>query len=242
MQRLQLHQVESSAPTSADCLAGRILELAAPYLGRRVLGVGAGISQIGPVAEACERLVLVESNPFSVGKLKRQFAGSPNVRVVPGELGNPLHASRWREERPDTALCVNLLEHLERDTVALREIAATLTPGGHAIVVAPACESLYNELDVHEGHYRRYSTNELARKMLAAGLEVVHAELFGKLDAIDWAVSGYFGVRLSHWSPVAWLERWRPAARLFDRILPVPAASLAMIGRKPSGAEQRRAA
>jgi SAM-dependent methyltransferase len=241
MQRLHVHQVDSS-PAPRHGLGSRILELAAPYLGPCVLGVGAGIGQIGPIAEACERLLLVESNPFSVGKLKRQFAASTNVRVVPGELGNPLHASRWRQERPDTALCVNLLEHLERDTVALREIAAAIVPGGHAVVIAPACEALYNELDEREGRYRRYSPDELARKMLSAGLEVVHAELFGKLDAIDWAVSGYFGVRLSGWRPVAWLERWRPAARLFDKILPVPAACLAMIGKKPAHVRQRRAA
>lgn|GEM_PF-5080672 len=242
MQRRHTRHSNSPETTGGENYAQRVVEIATPYLGRRWLGVGDGIAPVGLLALDCESLVVVESDPFSVARLKRQFNARPDVRVVPGEVGNAAHAMRWRDERPDTVLCVNLLEHLERDGPALNEIFSTLMPGGHAIIVVPAGESLFNELDVHEGHHRRYSSEELARKLKLAGLEVVHAELFGKLDAIDWAVSGYLGVRLSQWRPMAWLKGWRPTARLFDSLLPVPAASLAMIGRKPARTEQRRAA
>ena len=58
-------------------------------------------------------------------------------------------------------ICLNVLEHIEDDLGALRNIYSALSPGGRAIVLVPCGQEISGQLDVILGHYRRYSTAQL---------------------------------------------------------------------------------
>ena len=81
----------------------------------------------------------------------------------------------------DVAVSLDVIEHLEDDLGALREMRRTVTPGGSLLVTVPAYPWLWSGHDVALGHRRRYSARGLARLVERAGLHVVHASYFNTL-------------------------------------------------------------
>jgi SAM-dependent methyltransferase len=73
----------------------------------------------------------------------------------------------------DVVMSANLLEHIEDDQQALREIKRVLRPGGIATIVVPANPGLYDYYDKFLGHERRYRRGEMVAKAKAIGLETI---------------------------------------------------------------------
>lgn len=66
----------------------------------------------------------------------------------------------------------DVIEHIEDDTAALRDMHAALRRGGGILVSVPQHMSLWSRLDRETGHKRRYVGTELADKVRAAGFDV----------------------------------------------------------------------
>lgn len=67
---------------------------------------------------------------------------------------------------------LDLLEHLDDDEGALREMRQALAPGGRLFLTVPAHMFLWSEHDEALQHKRRYSMSELRRKVERAGFEI----------------------------------------------------------------------
>jgi hypothetical protein len=65
----------------------------------------------------------------------------------------------------DSILYIDVLEHIEADEAEVRLAARHLNPGGRLIVLAPAHQFLFSELDSALGHYRRYDRRSLQALM-----------------------------------------------------------------------------
>jgi SAM-dependent methyltransferase len=85
----------------------------------------------------------------------------------------------------DAILSVNVLEHIEDDQAALRQLHAKLKPGGLISLYHPAGPSLYGQLDKLVNHYRRYSREEMVRKVEAAGFVIEESRY---VDSLGWLV------------------------------------------------------
>ena len=72
------------------------------------------------------------------------------------------------DEMFDTALYIDVLEHIEDDTAEVARVCRHLAPGGHLIVLVPAHQALYTPFDAAIGHFRRYTM----RQLLAVAAEV----------------------------------------------------------------------
>lgn len=72
----------------------------------------------------------------------------------------------------DIATAFDVLEHLEDDVGAARELRRVLRPGGAAVVTVPAYDWLWSDHDVRHHHRRRYTRSTLRRTLEAGGLEV----------------------------------------------------------------------
>lgn len=73
----------------------------------------------------------------------------------------------------DLVLSCDVLEHIEEDQQAARELARVLRPGGTAFVSVPADPRLWSGHDVAVGHVRRYTRPEFESLLTGAGFEVV---------------------------------------------------------------------
>jgi SAM-dependent methyltransferase len=78
----------------------------------------------------------------------------------------------------------NVLEHIEDDTGALKDIHRVLTPGGWLLIYVPALPWLYTSMDRKVGHLRRYVLKELVAKVREAGFQINDARYVDSLGVI----------------------------------------------------------
>jgi SAM-dependent methyltransferase len=107
------------------------------------------------------RLAVLDGNEMLVGRAVVRH-GLIGVRGGVDEL--PL-----ADESVDVVCFLDVLEHLERPGLALREAARVLVPGGRVIVNVPAHEWLWSEADEALGHVRRYSRPVLREQLADTG-------------------------------------------------------------------------
>lgn len=81
----------------------------------------------------------------------------------------------------DAVVALNVLEHIEDDARAVREVARILKPGGIAHFEVPAGADLYDGYDRFLQHHRRYAGRQLAGLAQAAGLRVTRLTHLGFL-------------------------------------------------------------
>jgi len=70
----------------------------------------------------------------------------------------------------DFVLATDVIEHIDRDDTALKEIRRVLKPGGYCLVTVPAFPSLWGHQDVQNHHKRRYRLKPLLDLIRESGL------------------------------------------------------------------------
>jgi SAM-dependent methyltransferase len=81
----------------------------------------------------------------------------------------------------DAAGAFDVIEHIDDDVLALREIASRLAAGGTLVLTVPQHPRLWSGTDVFAHHRRRYRRRELVEKLDAAGFDVRYATSFVSL-------------------------------------------------------------
>jgi len=174
-----------------------------PYLGKDILEVGAGLGANTAVlaSSAAGRWVCLEPDPSLAAQIPLQVAarnGTLSIEVITGIVADLPSDALF-----DTALYIDVLEHIEHDAAELANVSRFLAPGGTLIVLAPAHPFLFSAFDSAVGHFRRYTRASLR----AAGPPGAALE---RLTYIDTA-----GV-LSSLANRALLRRRTPTPRQID--------------------------
>ena len=65
----------------------------------------------------------------------------------------------------------DVLEHIEDDQAVLGQLFQAVRPGGGLLLTVPQHPSLWSEADVRACHKRRYTRQELVRKVESAGFQ-----------------------------------------------------------------------
>lgn len=65
----------------------------------------------------------------------------------------------------DAITCFNVLQHIEDDQAVLTRFADLLGPNGTVCALAPGHPLLFGRLDTAFGHERRYTSDEMRRKL-----------------------------------------------------------------------------
>jgi len=166
-----------------------MLELFEPYLGTRLVEVGAGTGSFSEMLLATrpESLSLVEPSAM-YRRLVERIGGHPTTtRVETYQDTFAGVAARLRAgRRPDSIIYVNVLEHIEDDEAELALVRETLSPGGRVFLFVPALQWLYGSFDELVGHRRRYTRRGLGRKCEGAGLRVMKAVYFDSAGVLPW--------------------------------------------------------
>ena len=89
----------------------------------------------------------------------------------------------------DGVVALNVLEHIEKDELALKHLYRILKPGGVMHIEVPAGQNLYDIYDEYLLHHRRYSLTGIEDKVKAAGFEILNSTHLGfSIYPAFWAV------------------------------------------------------
>ena len=82
----------------------------------------------------------------------------------------------------DCVLALDVIEHIDDDSHALRQLARLVKPSGVIIVSVPALPELYSEFDNVQGHRRRYTRESLTACVRRAGTRHRGHAVVGAMD------------------------------------------------------------
>ena len=222
------------ALSEADNYADWIVEMAQPFLGPQILELGPGHGTVTDRLARHGKVTAADLSPRCVEALQERYADHEHVEVVLGDVAEAVAGRIF-----DTAVLVNVLEHIEDDEAALRSLYDGLCPGGTVILFVPAFEALYSDFDRMVGHYRRYHRDELAGRMVHAGFEVLEARYVNCLGALAWWVIARRLRRFPRrsWSVKVYDRTVTPIVRRLEaRWTPPFGQSVLCVGRRPATA------
>lgn len=92
-----------------------------------------------------------------------------------------LEALPFEDGRFDLVTCLDVVEHIEDDVAALRELRRVARPGAQLLLTVPAYQALWSQHDVANHHHRRYSRRTLTGATRAAGWQLERLTSFNAL-------------------------------------------------------------
>jgi SAM-dependent methyltransferase len=132
-------------------------------------------------------------------------------RLADAGIGAVAAASAFADDSFAYIYTLNVLEHIENDVEAVRELRAKLAPGGTLLVYVPAFPVLYTSMDRKVGHIRRYTRSTLVNAISQAGLTTESVRYVDSLGFFATLFFKHFGGSSG--------EINRGMLRLYDRIV-----------------------
>lgn len=87
----------------------------------------------------------------------------------------------FTEQKFDLICIFDVLEHIDKDTETLLSVGKLLKKNGRILVTVPAYQWLYGAHDIFLHHKRRYTANQLQKKITAANLKACKISYFNIL-------------------------------------------------------------
>jgi SAM-dependent methyltransferase len=145
----------------------------------------------------------------------------------------------FEDDRFDLAVSLDVIEHLDDDEAALRELRRVLAPGGTLLVTVPAYQWLWSAHDEINHHHRRYNQGSLVAVAERAGWNRVRTTHFNSLllpAAIALRALDRLHTKAN--ATESSLDLWvppPPVNRLLEQPLNLEAALIARGRRIPAG-------
>lgn len=155
------------------------------------MGTGSWLVEMSPVC----RTIGLDDHEESIA-----LAG-PRLRAVGGAvLLTGLHEVNLPDCCATVVTMMDVLEHLDDEESALREMIRLTKPGGLLVITVPALRWLWSEWDVAVHHRRRYQRPDLLRTVRQPGVELLRCAYIN------------FAALL----PIALVRRWQKIFRTAD--------------------------
>lgn len=205
-----------------------------PYVGDRVLEIGAGTGNMSLHLMPRSVYWATDVNSSYLDYLVTLRATRPYMRV--GYTDATDAGTLPGGQHFDTVVCLNVVEHVQDDVGALRNVWTVLESGGRAIVLVPCGPWLYGSLDEVLGHCRRYTQEQLIAVAQQAGFRVERVLKFNRPGVVAWWLNGRILRRKTFGlGQIRVLNVLTPICRLLDSWLPLPPLSIIAILRKEEG-------
>ena len=188
--------------------------MAKAQLGQRVIEIGCGLGNFTEHLLDREFVVALDVVEQCLELLRARFPGRENLETFALDVQDDAF-SKLARYRPDSVVCLNVLEHVRDDRTALVHVHRVLEPGGRAVFILPAFESLYGPIDQKLGHFRRYSKSGWQKLAADCGFRVAESRYFNSVGFLGWWVNA----KLLHRT-----EQSEEQIALFDNVIVPPMA------------------
>lgn len=194
----------------------------------KILEVGAGTGTLSEIllTRSCDHLVCLEPAgnlvPILRHRLQHFINKGSSVECIANTFDR--YCESAVDGSVDSIVCINVLEHIDDDLNALREMRRLLQTGGSLCLFVPALPFIYGTLDEVFGHYRRYTKPGLRALTQQAGFKVKKLKYFNLPGSLAWLLMGRV-LRWKSWdeSPVRWYDQLIvPSVRTIESLCAPP--------------------
>ena len=159
---------ESSFAHSFQIRRERVFELVGNARGGKALDIGCGPGvTVEVLLQRNFEVFGVDASPEMVRECKRRFGQTPRTHFSVGKI----EELKFPAAHFDLILCMGVLEYLEDDARALREIARVAKPGGMVILTVPNLWSPYRIWDRAMYRPLYHAASRLYRKLQGRAME-----------------------------------------------------------------------
>jgi len=207
-----------------------------PYIDKRILEIGCGEGNITVNVLDKEFVLGIDFEEDYLKNIRERFKANPNFSAESRDITKSEDIEALKKNNIDTIICINVIEHIDNEVDAAKNMYEILQPGGHIIMLAPAFNSLMSPYDKMVGHYRRYTKKTLRKTLQSAGFEIKKVYYFNMLGALAWLLIYKMLKRKEPGTGnVSLLEGLVPLLKFVEHIIPAPfGLSVIAIAKKPT--------
>jgi ubiquinone/menaquinone biosynthesis C-methylase UbiE len=168
-------------------------DLVLKEVGQHVVEVGCGLGNFTEFLlkrPQAATVIALDVEQGCVDTLLERFRDSPGLRALTMDVTSCQFRELARFS-PDSCVCLNVLEHVEDDRLAMENMAAVLPRGGRIVLIVPAYQGLYGPIDRNLGHLRRYSKASLRALATEASLTVLKLHYMNMVGALGWWINAH---------------------------------------------------
>jgi SAM-dependent methyltransferase len=203
----------SSAIADARNYMEWIVNSLQPYFGKDILEVGVGHGSYCEYLAKFGRYRGIDIDPENVANSARRY---PDRSFALADICSEQFRSSYPPGSVDTIVCCNVIEHIEDDRRAVSSMSRALSPGGHLLLLVPAHQQLYGDLDRLAGHFRRYNKSLMLNAVSDSQVDILSLRYFNPVGGIAWWVNSFARHRSLDDSAV------NAQIRIFDKyVLPI---------------------
>ena len=124
------------------------------YLKGDILEVGAGCGSFTKnyINDNINSITLTELDNKNILDLKKKFKKNSKIRIEKKNIDRI-------KKKFDVIVYFHVLEHIKNDKNEIKEASKRLNKNGFLIIMVPAHQKIYSNLDKAVGHFRRYEAN-----------------------------------------------------------------------------------
>lgn len=152
------------------------------YLNGEILEVGCGIGNFTEDLIKFGKVWAIDINKECITQTKRKVDSKTEVGFGDIETGECF----FKGKKFDSIVCLNVLEHIREDGKALNNLYNFLNKKGILILLVPAHNFLFGEIDKSIGHYRRYDKAKLNQLVKRTGFKILNERIMNMLGGIGW--------------------------------------------------------
>ena len=121
------------------------------YLKGDILEVGAGCGSFTKnyLNKSINSVTLTELDQKNILDLKEKFKTNTNIKILNKTIEEV-------DEKFDSIIYLHVLEHIKNDEQEILNATKRLNKNGFLIIMVPAHQKIYSNLDRAVGHFRRY--------------------------------------------------------------------------------------
>ena len=159
-----------------------------PYCKGRILEIGSGIGNISQFFIRDDaNIVLSDIRDQYCAYLGKNYSSQ---EVVQMDLVHPNFDQEYASliDSFDTVFALNVVEHIEDDTLAMTNVKKLLRKEGNCVILVPAFQFLYNSFDKELYHFRRYTRSSL-NTLMRPIFSIKYETYFNAIGTLGWFVN-----------------------------------------------------
>lgn len=156
------------------------------FLSGDILEVGCGIGNFTKFLTYFGKVFAIDINKEFLKETARLSGGKAKVGF--GDIEKAQYF--FSRQKFNCIVCLNVLEHIENDDQAVRNLYKLLEDKGYLIIIVPIHPFLYGSIDKTIGHFRRYSKKEIVEKIKRNGLKILISKKLNFFGVIGWYIDG----------------------------------------------------